>query len=303
MTDNFRASLLMILTMAGFAVEDLFIKMASAEVPMGQILLISGGGGMAVMLCIVRARGTDLLDPQLLAPPVLVRNFSEVLGLICGFGALSYLPLSVLTSISQAAPIVTVLGAALFLREPVGWRRWTAIAFGLTGVLLILRPGSAAFEPAMGFAFLAVIFLSARDLATRRVPRSLSTLQLNFWGYVATLPAGAVLMLVSGSAPVWPDPYHWALLLAATCGGVTFYWTLTMALRMGESAVVVPFRYTRLVFVLILAAVFLGERPDAVMLAGTALVMAAGLYTLWREARLYRNRRPHKPSPDPLAPL
>jgi drug/metabolite transporter (DMT)-like permease len=302
-TDNFRAALLMIATMAGFALEDLFIKAASARVPMGQILFVLGAGGLVAMFAVARVRGVRLLDRRLLAPPVVVRNVAEMFTQIFGFGALALLPLSVVTSIGQSAPIVTTLVAALFLGETVGWRRWSAIAVGLAGVLLILRPGSAAFEPAMILSFAAVLCVAARDLATRRVPAELSVWQLNFWGYVTTLPAALVLLLAADIPPVWPEPRDWALILAAMVCGVVFYATLTMALRMGESSVVVPFRYTRLVFVLILAAVFLGERPDAVMLLGTALVTGAGLYTLLREARTRRRAAAAMPSPDPLAPL
>lgn len=302
MTDNLRAALLMIVTMAGFSLEDLFIKITLERVPMGQILLTLGGGGTFVMLLIARARGDRLLDPLMLAPPVLIRNGAEMFTQILGFTALAILPLSLVTSIGQAAPIVTTLGAAVFLGEVVGWRRWSAIGLGMIGVLLILRPGSEAFHPAMILSALAVCCVAARDLATRRAPRALGTMALNFWGYATTVPSGLLMLIFGGQALIWPTRGDWALMMAALVLGVTFYWTLTVALRMGESSVVVPFRYTRLVFVLVLAAIVLGERPSITMLAGAALVTLSGLYTLLREARLQRLQR-QRPSPAPVPPL
>jgi drug/metabolite transporter (DMT)-like permease len=216
--------------------------------------------------------------------------------------ALALLPLSLVTAIGQAGPIVTTLGAALFLVEPVGWRRWSAVAVGLCGVLLILRPGSAAFEPAMILSALAICCVAARDLATRRAPAVLSIMQLNFWGYFMTLPSGVLLMAINGKAPVLPGLLDWAYIGASLVLGVVFYFTLTLALRLGESSVVVPFRYTRLIFALALAAAVFGERPDMLMLVGIALVTVSGLYTLLREARL-RRRGVLRPSPDPVAPV
>lgn len=300
MTNNVRASLLMIVTMAGFAIEDLLIKILSSRMPVGQILLTLGVGGILAMFAVVRIRGERIFDPVLLERAVLIRNFTELAGQIFGFSALALLPLSTYTSIGQAAPIVTTLGAAIFLGEIVGWRRWSAVFVGLIGVMMILQPGGDGFHPAMILVAISVFCFSARDLSTRHISPGISVLQLNFWGYATTLPAGLLLLLTSELPPVWPDAAE-SLMLAATLAlGVTFYWTLTAALRMGESSVVVPFRYTRLVFVLILAAIFLGERPSWTMLAGTLLVTLAGLYTLLREARASRRQRP---STDPYAQL
>ncbi|MCR8723686.1 DMT family transporter [Frigidibacter sp. ROC022] len=302
MNDNLRAALLMIAAMAGLSAEDLFIKMLLDRVPMGEILLILGTGGTLAMFVVARIRGDRLLDPLMLSRPVLIRNGAEMAAQVLGFTALALLPLSLVTSIGQAAPIVTTLGAALFLGEVVGWRRWSAIFVGLIGVLMILRPGSEAFQPAMILSALAVCCIAARDLATRRAPRELGTMPLNFWGYATTIPSGLLMLIFGGQAPVWPEPMDQVILAAAVVMGVSFYFILTLALRMGESSVVVPLRYTRLVFVLILAALVLGERPSAMMLAGAALVTLSGLYTLLREARLKRRRR-QRPSPEPMPPL
>ena len=302
MTDNYRASILMVLTMAGFSLEDSFIKLASERVPVGQILAILGIGGTLVMFIAARATRATLLNPLMLSLPALIRNGCEMVSMMLGMSALALLPLSTVSAIIQAAPLVTTMGAAVFLREAVGWRRWSAVAVGLAGVLLILRPGSTGFQPAMLLSAASVLLIAARDLATRSAPQGLTVVQLNFWGYAMTTPVGLVLLAAWGEPPVWPGGFDWALIGGCLILGVTFYYTLTWALRMGESSVVVPFRYSRMVFALILGALIFAERPDRAMLAGTALVVASGLYTLMREARLRRKLR-LRPFPSPVRPL
>jgi len=283
---NLRASLLMTLSMAGFAIEDAIIKYLSALMPVGQIVLVIGLGGGAVFCALARARGLTVLSVQALRGAVLVRNLAEVASAVMVVLAIALVPLAVVTAILQAMPLVVTLGAALFLREPVGWRRWAAIMVGLVGVLMILRPGSVAFDPAALFAVAAVVSLTVRDLATRRVPAQVHSLQLTTWGFLMIIPAGLVLLLLVFQPPVAPRAVEWGWLMAAVAAGVLAYAALVGATRMGDIAVTTPFRYARLVFAMAIGFVFFGERPDAMTLAGAALVVGAGLFTLWREMRL-----------------
>jgi drug/metabolite transporter (DMT)-like permease len=299
---NLTASLLMVATMAGFAVEDLIIKLLAATVPVGQVLLMLGLGGAAFFGAVAAARGERLLDRRLLARPVLMRNTAEVVSSTAGITALVLLPLSLISSILQAAPLLAAAGAALFLGERVGWRRWTAICVGLAGVLLILRPGSAGMAGSafgIGCAIIAVIAVAFRDLATRATPVGITTLQLAFWGYATTIVSGLFLTALRAEPWVWPDAQGWLMLAVAQALGITFYYTLTLALMIGESSVVVPFRYSRLVFALALGVGVLGETVDALMLVGLLLVTGSGLYTLLREAKLARARG-FQPPPPPV---
>jgi drug/metabolite transporter (DMT)-like permease len=207
---NLTASLLMVATMAGFAVEDLLLKLLSATVPVGQLLLMLGLGGGAFFAAAAALRKESLRDRRLLTRPVLLRNAAEVVASMSGITALVLLPLSLFSSIFQAAPLVAAAGAALFLRERVGWRRWTAICIGLAGVLLILHPGGAggsAVPSAFGIvcAIVAVLAVALRDLATRATPPGLTTLQLAFWGYATTIISGVFLTVLRAEPWVWPD--------------------------------------------------------------------------------------------------
>src|SRR6056297_1156247 len=167
--ENLRGSVLMVVAMAGFALEDMFIKRLSLDLPVGQILVFLGTGGAVIFGLGALARGHRLFSRDLLAGQVLLRNLGELIGTIGFVTALALTPLSSASAILQATPLALTLGAALFLKEAVGWRRWSAILVGFAGVLMVIRPGLEGFEPASLFAVQAVFGLAMRDLATRAV--------------------------------------------------------------------------------------------------------------------------------------
>ena len=281
---NLRGSLFMVLAMAGFAVEDMFLKTAAKTLPVGEILILFGGGGMLVFAALAIRKGQRVLAPEILSPPILIRAVFEVLGRFFYTLAIALTPLSSASAILQATPLVVVAGAALVFGERVGWRRWSAIALGFAGVLLILRPGLEGFTAMSLLAVAGTLGFAGRDLATRAAPPALSNLQLGIYGFAMMVPAGAALLAWTGGAVV-PGPIAAACLLAAIGVGVFAYNALTIAMRSGEVSVVTPFRYTRLVFALILGALVFHERPDAATLTGAAIVVATGIFTLLRSGR------------------
>jgi drug/metabolite transporter (DMT)-like permease len=182
------------------------------------------------------------------------------------------------------------MGAALFLGEVVGWRRWSAIAVGLVGVIVILRPGLEGFRAEALWAVLGVVGLSARDVVTRRVPAGTTTLQLTAWAFAAVAFAGVATLGLGGAMSV--PPLRTAVELGVALGlGLVGYGLLTIAVRGGDLSVVAPFRYSRLVFALFVGFFVFAERPDLPMLLGASLIVGSGLYTLMREARLRRVAR------------
>jgi drug/metabolite transporter (DMT)-like permease len=185
-------------------------------------------------------------------------------------------------AIFQAMPLAVTFGAAVFLGETVGWRRWTAIFVGFLGVLVIIRPGLSGFDPASLWALLAVAGLAVRDLATRRVAASITSMQLSAWGFLSLIPlAGAMLAVTGGPVPV--TGAHVGYLAAALGFSIASYWAITAAMRRGEVSVTTPFRYSRLVFALIIGVAVFDERPDVWTLTGAALIIGSGLYTFARE--------------------
>ncbi|QBX34140.1 DMT family transporter [Paracoccus liaowanqingii] len=292
LTDNGRAALFMIASMAMFAIEDAFLKILTRTMPIWQLLAIVGAISALIFGLRLRLRGQRLWTRALGHPMVLMRNLGEIVGALSFLTALATGDLSTTSAILQVLPLTLVLGAALFLGEAVGWRRWASVVVGFAGVLLILRPGTAAFDPAMLWACLGVAGLTLRDLATRRIPAGVASDQLSGSAYAAILVAGLLLGLATGTGPVMPDPAQVGLLAGTVVFGVLGYATLVAASRLGEASVVAPFRYARLGFALLVAAVVFGERPDLPMLAGSGLIALAGGYAMWREAR-----KPRRPAP------
>lgn len=284
---NLRAILLMVGSMAAFAIEDMFVKFVAVDMPTGQILMFLGLGGIPVFGWLAHRKGARVWTRDALHPTVIWRNAGEVIGTWGFITALALVPLATVSAILQAMPLAVTFGAALFLGEAVGWRRWTAILVGFFGVLMVIRPGLSGFDANALWALLAVAGLSLRDLATRRVPRTVSSTQLSVWGFAAVALLGAAMLAVSGGA-VWPEPVQILWLACALTGGIVGYWAITEAMRLGEVATVTPFRYSRLVFALIIGVLVFGERPDAATLLGAALIIASGLYTFARERRLKR---------------
>lgn len=295
MSDNLKASLLMIVSMAGFGLQDVFIKFLAVDVPAGQIVFLIGTGGFSVLAAVALARRVPLATRGFLAPSIMLRNIFEFTCAICLVTALALVELSLVTAIMQAAPLIVTAGAALWFGERVGWRRWVAIAVGFAGVLVILRPGMAGFEPAALWALAGSVGLALRDLSTRAVPREVASLQVATWAFAAIVLAG-LAMLAIGPPPVGLGA-RGGLLAAAMVGcGLFAYVALVLSTRIGEIAAVAPFRYSRILFALGLGIGIFGERPDALSLLGIALVVGSGLYTLLRESR--RTRRGRVPPPS-----
>lgn len=294
--ENLRGSLLMVAAMAGFALEDVLVKQMGGTLPIGQVIALIGCGGALNFGALALASGRRLVSPVLLTRPVMLRNLAEAAATVCFVSAIVLTTLSSASAILQATPLAVTLGAALFLGAHVGWRRWTAIGVGFAGVLLIVQPGLAGFAPASLLAVAAVAAIALRDLVSRAVPAGVTSLQLSAWAFAVLIPAGLLMMLALGTVPVVPALPDLARLAGAIVFGGAGYYMLVGATRTGEVAVVVPFRYTRLVFALMLGAAVFGERPDPLMLTGAALVVGAGLYTIWRETA----RRP-RPVPEGAA--
>ncbi|MCB1359757.1 MAG: DMT family transporter [Rhodobacter sp.] len=274
----------MVLAMACFAVEDACVKSAAAIVPPSTVMIGFGLTAMAVFAALALIRGERVLPP--LSRGLAVRAGFELAGRLFYSLALAFSGLGVTSAILQATPLVVVSGAVWVFGERVGWRRWTAIGLGLIGVLMVLRPSASGVTLSALFALLGMIGFAGRDLATRAAPPTVTNAQLGVLGMGVLFLAGVVVAAVSGQMPVVPPVAAVGRILGAALFGVSAYAALTAAMRMGEVSVVTPFRYTRLVFALGLAWMLFGEVPDAMMLAGSVLIVGSGLFTLARGRRM-----------------
>lgn len=275
----------MVLAMAGFAFEDLFIKLLSVHLPVSQILIILGFNGAMVFFIIALINHEPVLHKSLLTKSFIIRTLGELFAALFFVSAIALTPLSSASAILQATPLMVVMGAALFFGEKVGWRRWSAIMVGFAGVLIILRPGFDSFMPASLLAVVSTIFLAARDLATRTMKVEVSTTVISLYGFVACGIAG-VIALPFYSEMTTPSLTDIVYIFSATLVGVIAYYAVVLATRNGEVSIIAPFRYSRLVFAMLVSIIVLAERPDTPTLIGALIIVLSGIYTFVRENRL-----------------
>jgi drug/metabolite transporter (DMT)-like permease len=288
--DNGRAVAIMMLAMMGFIFNDSFVKLVSENLPLGQIMFLRGVFALAFLLVICVANGSVRRFPLLLNKWVGVRVFAEVVATMFYLTALFHLPIANATAILQALPLLVTAGAAVFLGAPVGWRRWTAIIVGFCGVLLIVRPGMAGFDAWALVALAGVMFMVLRDLSTNVLPPHVPTLGVSF----ATLLGVSAMGLALSTTETWPMPTTKELLFLATAAGFILvgFTCLITAMRMGDISMVAPFRYSIILWAILIGYVVWGDVPDLPTLAGIAILVATGLYSLMRERKRLRKAGP-----------
>lgn len=284
--ENLRGAALMVFAMFSFAVEDAVIKTLAVGMPVGQILAITCIGGIAAFVIWFVIRGVPLWQPEYLDTKVVLRSICDVVGSCLFVTSLSIIPLTTASAVIQATPLVVAMGAALFLGQGIGWRRWLAIIAGFIGVLIIIRPGMDGFRPATLLAVGGMLGLAARDLFTRGLTVSLSGPQLATHTFALIVPAGVLLMVLQGERAVMPDAAQTGLLLASVVIGVIAYLAIVAATRTGNAGIISSFRYSRMIFALIIGYIAFAEFPDLPTLIGATIIIVSGIYTLWRETRL-----------------
>ncbi len=279
---NLIGSAWMIAAMALFAFEDALLKGASVRLPIWQVLVLFGAGGALIFAGVALLRGRRLLHPDVLSRPMKVRVLFETLGRLFYVLAIALTPLSSATVILQATPLVVVAGAALLFGETVGWRRWSAILIGMIGVVIIIRPTGGSFSALSILAVLGMLGFAGRDLASRAAPATLGTEVLGFYGFLSVVVAGLAYRFWESAPMVVPGPEAGLYMAGAITLGTMAYAALMKAMRTGEVSAVTPFRYSRLLFGVGLGVALFGEHLDQTMWIGSALIVASGLYILWR---------------------
>jgi drug/metabolite transporter (DMT)-like permease len=289
--NNFKGILLMLIAMAGFTMEDLFMKKLSVNLSTGQILITLGFGSSLIFALMAKSKGYKLTAKIFWSKGMLIRQFAEGIAAIAFITSLTLIPLSTVAAVFQATPLVITMGAALFLGEAVGWRRWLAIIVGLIGVLIIIRPGLNSFDPNVGYVLIAVLFVTVRDLITRKLPMNVPSTIVSFQAFASLIIAGGLLIFLSDQKIVGLDKNQIYFVLGGIIFGVIGYYCIVASTRIGEAGVVTPFRYSRLLFAIIIGFLFFNERPDFLTLLGASIVIMTGIYTVLRERYLARRSR------------
>ncbi len=284
--ENLRGAVLMTFAMVCFALEDMFVKLlTSSDSPLavGEVLAIMGLGGGLIFAAAAVWRGDGLLSRDLAHPAVIWRNLGELVGTVGFISAVAFTPLATASAILQATPLAVTLGAALFLGERVGWRRWSAIVAGFIGVLIVIQPGGATFDPLSVLAVVGVIGLAARDVVTRKIPKTITSMQLSAYGFLTLAPTGLAMVWVMNERLTAPSLSQSLWLAGGIFFGVLGYYALIAAMRIGEASFITPFRYMRLLMAVAISAVVFDEPATRWTLIGGAIIVASGLYTLLRE--------------------
>ena len=290
LSPNLRGALYMTLSMAAFTLNDACVKLVAETVPLFQVIFLRGLG-TTILLAIFVQMTTGLRPswPRRDRPLIAGRTLAEIAAMVTFTLALTNMAIANATAILAALPLVVTLGAALVFGDKVGWQRLSAICIGFVGVLLIVQPGTDGFNIWSLLVLLSVLVITARDLFTRAFSPAVPTMT------VAVLTAGAVC-LVGGVLSLFTpwvalDLREAALIAAAAVLIIGGYVFGIMVMRVGEVGFVSPFRYTSLIFALILGLVVFDEFPNALALIGGVIVVSTGIFTLLRERMVARASR------------
>lgn len=290
MTDNLRGIIAVLIGSTAFVLNDAVIKLLTAELPSGEILIVRGAIATAMMGLGVVVMGATRPLSVLFQPMMLVRLITAAAATTFIVIALRYLPLPTLTVVLQVTPLAVTAGAAIVYGEKVGWRRWLAALVGFLGVALIVKPGGG-FGAAAYLALLCLFFTTTRDITTRGLARDIPSILVAAASSLYMTLAG-IFVVPFDDAWVIPSTNAWMLMtISAACLFVANVF-MVIAIRTGEIAVVAPFRYAPVPLSILLGYWWWGDVPDGLAFLGIALVLAASLYTLHRERRSLKMATP-----------
>jgi drug/metabolite transporter (DMT)-like permease len=282
--ENYRGILFMVAACTGFILNDTCVKLASDELPIAQIIVLRSLLALPLVLLFCWQRGMlrDLLDIS--DRHLWLRTLGEVGGTATFLTALAHLDITNITAITQTVPLAVTAAAALFMGEQVGIRRWSAIAIGFAAVILVIRPGTEGFNAWSLLAVCSVGFVVLRDLSSRAMAARINPLTVTVVSLVTLIPLGAVMSFWAPWQPVSPRAF--GLTLASSVLLSIAYVLVVKAMRHGEIAVVAPFRYVFLVWAILIQIGIFAVWPDNLTLLGSAILVATGLYTLYRERKV-----------------
>ena len=278
---NLRSILAMVASMLIFSVSDVMMKLVGSQMPIGQLLLLRGAIATVLILAYARTTGALAFAHHMLSPKVVWRSLAEAICSVFYFIALMRMTLADVAAISQFTPLVVMAGAALLFGEAVGWRRWSAAVVGFGGVLLIVKPGTSAFEPVSLVMLGSMAFVAARDLVTRRLQPGIPTVLVTASAIIAVTLTGAAMTPFES----WhrPTVSEWLMLAISGIAVMTGFMLGIEAMRSGDIGVVAPFRYSFMVFATLLSFAVFGDVPGGLDWIGIALILASGLYMLHRQ--------------------
>ena len=282
-----KGAALMTACVSAYVINDAFMKLLFSEIALFQAVFLRSiitVPPILIMVWITKVaiRNLSKQDKRL----ILVRVGAEIFITITFLTALKHMPLANVTAILQALPLAITMAAALFLAEPVGWRRWSAILIGFVGILIVVRPGLEGFNIYSLSAFMAIIFLTVREIATRKLKSEVPTITVVLSTAVGSTLFAGIMMI--GSEWDTVSAVSWLLILGAAVAILIATLLSVMAMRIGDIGFVSPFRYTSMLGAIGLGILMFGDWPDQPTLVGTVIIVSTGIYTFHREQKVSR---------------
>ncbi|MFA8441005.1 DMT family transporter [Yoonia sp.] len=285
-----------------FSINDVAIKFLSGGYALHQVVLIRSLIGLLIIVTIVAplTTGRNIARTKKLKMHML-RGLCVVVANMTFFLGLAAMPLADAVAIFFISPLVITLFSVLFLGEVVGPRRWAAIAVGFIGVLVMMRPGTASFQTASLLPLVAAICYAGLHTLTRRIGSTESAATMAFYIQIMFITVGILFGLIVGDgrfgdqsdpslaflfrAWSWPLPGDYPIFLTIGAGIAIAGYLISQAYRVAEASFVAPFEYLALPMSVILGMVVFGEYPGGWDYFGMALILGAGLFTIWRETQ------------------
>ena len=288
LNDNLLGAALMTCCVLAYVLNDAVMKLLFEDIDFFQAIFLRGLVSLPPLL--VLALMTKTLLQKYSAKNqglMIIRILAEIGTTVTFLTALKHMPLANVTAILQSLPLAITMAAAIFLGEPVGWRRWSAICLGFTGVLIIIRPGLAGFNSYSLLALAAVLLLTVREISTRQLDNKIPTVTVAL-STTLGITAFAALMLIGNE---WAEVnfVSWSLIIAAAAAVTVATLLSVVAMRTGDIGFVSPFRYTSLIGAIGLGILLFGEWPDGLTLLGAVIIAFAGIYSLYREQIFNKN--------------
>ncbi|HVR48812.1 MAG TPA: DMT family transporter [Pseudorhodoferax sp.] len=278
---NRRGIWMMVAAMAGFVVNDAIVKYVSQGMPSAQLIFVRGVLASLLVLGMALALGARAQLHQVLQPRVAARAAVDACATMIYLLSLFHLPLGNATAINLAAPLFMVVFAVWFLKERPGAARWLAVAVGFTGVLCVVQPSSEGFNAWALLCLVGTLFHATRDLMTRRIDPTIPSIVITLATAMAVTLLSGTAVLVQGWQPFALAQLAW--LATASVFLVVGYFLIIQCMRQGEVSLTAPFRYSALLFAVVLGYLVWGDVPNAWAWCGIALLVGSGLYVVHDE--------------------
>ncbi|MFM8747507.1 MAG: DMT family transporter [Aestuariivirga sp.] len=284
---NLRAILAMVAAMGLLVASDSCMKLGLAYAPLFQLMAIRGLVSVTLCLVLIVALGQAAQLPRMFNGWLAARGVLETVANIAFTSALAFVAIADVTAIAQTCPLLVLLGAWAFRGEKLGLARGLLILVGIAGALLVAQPGAGAASFYAMLAFLTPLAAAVRDLITPNAPKDVPPLVATLAVMVCLGAAGLIGMLAFNE-PVTPVLPVWLLMGLAGAMSLAGHLLLYLAYRIGQARTVAPFMYSLTIWAVLSGLVLFGEIPNALAIAGMALISATGLAIIWLDGRQRR---------------